>query len=113
MFSLCSLAQTQIVKETFGGPSAQVYIFDDFSARIDFECATGTVQAGRWPTGQSRIAATGIYTPILIQRAQKATFKANVDVSTGKMVLAVKVGSLRAVNYQLVRGQKSQFKRCR
>ena len=106
-------AHTFAAKEIYGGRAAQVTVFEDFSAHIDFECATGEVQAGRWPTGQSRIAATGLFTPTLVGRSQKATYKANIDVSRGLMTLAVKVGNKRAVNYQLVRDQISEMKRCR
>ena len=108
-----SFAGEALVKETFGGPAAQIYVYDDFSARIEFECATGMVQAGRWPTGQSRIAASGLYIPITLRREEKATFKANIDVRTGKMALAVKVGNKRAMNYKLIRGQSTEMKRCR
>jgi hypothetical protein len=99
-------------KEIFGGEAVQIYVWDDMSATLEFACANATVQPGRWPTGQSRISAVGLYTPMQQPRAQTATFKANIDVNTGKMTLTVKVGNQRAVIYKLIRDVKSQITRC-
>lgn len=119
--SLTALAEKGlIVKEKFGGKGIAVNVFDDMSATISFDCAHGSVQAGRWPTGQSRISAAGTYTQEsgvrppggIGARPEKAVYKANIDVNSGKMTLSVKVGTKRAVNYKLTLGQEPVIVRC-
>lgn len=47
-----------------------------------------------------------------MRRTVKAAYKANIDVSTGKMTLSVKVGTARAQIYKLVKGQQPVLRRC-
>lgn len=114
LVGFAAVAQTSEVKEVFGGAHVQIFVYENSSAVLHFECANAEVQAGRWQAGQSRVSTVGLYEPMnQSQRAQKAVFKANVDVATGQMTLSVKVGSQRPIVYQLMRGQRSNFLRCR
>jgi hypothetical protein len=102
----------QRIVEYWGGQGLEILVMEDFSAVLYFDCAEGQVKAGRWPTGQSRINATGIYKRS-VTRQEFATYIANVNVRTQKMTLAVKVGKQRPVNYHIVLGQQANVHACR
>ena len=115
-----SISQAQTVKEQWGGTGISVSVWDDLSSSVTFDCASGSVESGRWPTGQSRVNAVGTYTqhtgarpiPGKSPRVEKAVYKANIDEHAGKMTLSVKVGVKKAVVYRLVLDAVPALRRC-
>lgn len=115
-----SFSSAQAVKEQWGGAGISILVWDDLSSSVTFDCASGSVESGRWPTGQSRINAIGTYRqhtgarplPGKPPRIEKAVYKANIDERAGKMTLSVKVGAKRAVVYRLVLNAVPTLHRC-
>ncbi len=113
-------SQPPLVTETWGSDGLVLYVMEDQSAVLSFDCATGQVPAGRWPMNQSRISAKGTYTqrtgfrPPSGRNPQpvEAGYTANINQLKGLMTLTMKISKTPARTFKLIKGNEGGLKRC-